>query len=60
MSGRIVVVEDEQLTRTILIDALQQAGFSVREFTLQRKSISQVSEESHCGHFAVAFVDDGR
>jgi DNA-binding response OmpR family regulator len=30
MSGRIVVVEDEQLTRTILINALQQAGFSVR------------------------------
>lgn len=30
MSGRIVVVEDERLTRTILVDALQQAGFSVR------------------------------
>lgn len=30
MSGRIVVVEDEQLTRAIFIDALQRAGFSVR------------------------------
>lgn len=30
MSGRIVVVEDERLTRAILIEALQQAGFSVR------------------------------
>lgn len=30
MAGRIVVVEDEQLTRTILVDALLKAGFQAR------------------------------
>lgn len=33
MSKRIVVVEDERLTRKILVEALQEAGFSVRGAT---------------------------